>query len=88
LKRHAAIANLPPFPVADAKQLSHSLGSIKKKGIEVSPGNVDAYASIFKSRHVSQWVGVAPTNAIAITRDWVVRSNGSATEGIEEEGED
>jgi len=91
-------SDLPPIPVAEGKQLSHSLVSIyKKKGIEVSHGNVDTmYASMLaanlvnmKNFDVSEWDGLAPylafvstaTDSIAIARDWVVHS---ATEGIED----
>ena len=91
-------SDLPPIAVAEAKQLSHSLLSIyKKKGVEVSPGNVEVmYVSTLaanlvnmKNFEVAEWDRLAPylalvstaTDSVTIARDWVVQS---ASEGIDD----
>lgn len=94
-------SNLPPIPVADAKQLAHSLISIyKKHGIEVSSGNVDTmYASILaanlvnmKNFDVPEWEGLAPyLGFVSATSDPVAISRDwvvrSATQGTEDSSE-
>ena len=69
-------SDLPPLPIADAKQLSHSLISIyKKSGIEVSPGNVETmYVSTLaanlvnmKNFDVPQWDRLTPYLAFLST---------------------
>jgi elongation factor 3 len=94
-------SDLPPIAVAEAKQLSHSLVAIyKKKGIEVSPANVDAmYASMLaanlvnmKNFDIPEWDRLAPylafvstaTDSVTIAREWVVHSAAEGTDDLHE----